>query len=72
MYYNRLVKELDLDSIVAAGDFKTLNAWMSENVFAKADLQTPKEWIKGITGRSLTPNDFLDYLEDKYSRLYGL
>jgi carboxypeptidase Taq len=72
MYYNRLVKELDLDSIVAAGDFKTLNEWMSRNVFAKADLQTPKEWIKGITGRSLTPDDFLDYLEEKYSRLYGL
>lgn len=72
MYYKKLAGELDLDAAVAAGDFKSLNAWMSENVFAKADLQTPKEWIKGITGRSLSPDDFLDYLEEKYSKLYEL
>ena len=72
MYYKKLASELDLDAVVSSGDFKTLNSWMSENVFAKADLQSPKEWIKGITGRSLSPDDFLDYLEEKYSKLYEL
>ena len=27
---------------------------------------------RDITGRELTPDDFLDYLEEKYSKLYEL
>ena len=32
----------------------------------------PSEWIRAITGRALTPDDFLDYLESKYTALYEL
>ncbi len=72
MYFNRMKKEIDVDSVVSSGDFKTLNGWMADNVFAKANLLTSKEWIKDITGRDFTPKDFLDYLEEKYGELYCL
>jgi carboxypeptidase Taq len=45
---------------------------MKEHVWKKADLLAPAEWILDITGRELTPDDFLDYLEEKYSKLYEL
>ena len=70
MYFNRLVKEIDLDGAVRSGDFATLNNWMKDNVFARACCITPKEWIKEITGRDITPDDFLDYLEEKYSMIW--
>ena len=45
---------------------------MSEHVFAKADQLAPKDWIREICGREFTPDDFLDYLEEKYSKIYEL
>lgn len=65
-------RELDVDAIVAAGELWRIRDWLREHVFAKASLLTPDEWIRDITGESLNPSYFLDYLEEKYSTLYGL
>lgn len=72
MYFNRMKKELDIDREIRSGSFININAWMQEHVFKKADRQDPKTWIREITGREFTPEDFLDYLEEKYGVLYGL
>ncbi len=72
MYYQRMKKELDLPKLIREGRFDAINGWMADNVFREADRKTPEEWIRGITGRELTPDDFLDYLEEKYSALYEL
>ena len=72
MYVKEMGKSIDLDRALAEGDFASINTWMAEHVFAKADLLSPKEWIRDITGRALTPDDFLDYLEEKYTTLYEL
>ena len=45
---------------------------MKENVFKKADRLDPGAWLREITGKEFAPDDFLDYLEEKYSALYGL
>ncbi len=72
MYYNRLKEEVDVNAAIREGNFAPLNNWMIGHVFDRADRLSPKEWIKDITGRKFTPVDFLDYLEAKYSELYGL
>ncbi len=72
MYYNKMKTEFDLDAAVLAGDFKKINGWMTENVWSRADRDAPKDWIKKITGRDFTADDFLDYLEKKYSEIYEL
>ncbi len=72
MYYNRMKNEIDIDKAILAGDFDTINNWMKDNVFAKADRLSPSEWIKDITGRDFTADDFLDYLEEKYTKIYNL
>lgn len=72
MYYNKMAETIDIDDAVCRGRFDLINGWMKEHVWAKADLLAPKEWIRDITGRTITPDDFLDYLEDKYSEIYDL
>ncbi|WP_051656522.1 carboxypeptidase M32 [Butyrivibrio sp. AE3004] len=72
MYYNRMKNEIDIDKSVLNGDFDTINNWMKENVFKKADRLSPSDWIRDITGRDFTADDFLDYLEEKYSALYEI
>jgi carboxypeptidase Taq len=72
LYYNQMAKEIDIDAAVEAGRFDLINGWMRDHVFNIADRMAPSEWIRAITGRSLTPDDFLDYLESKYTALYEL
>lgn len=72
MYYNKMASEFDLKAAVRSGDFQKINGWMKANVWARADREPPKTWIKNITGHDFTPKDFLDYLENKYSEIYDL
>lgn len=72
MYYNRMKKEIDIDGAIRSGSLQTINDWMCEHVWKKADRQTPKKWIMEITGRELTSTDFLDYIEEKYTNIYNL
>lgn len=72
MYYNKMKQEMNLDKLIAEGKINKINDWMKENVFEMADRMDPKVWIKAVTGRDFTPDDFLDYLEEKYTKIYEL
>ena len=72
MYLKRLEKELPFKELILKGDFKTINQWMKDNVFVHANVLTPKEWIKELTGESLSPKAFLEYLNNKYKEIYKL
>ena len=68
----RMEKDFDVDAAIRAGELTRIRDWMTERVFARASLLTPDEWIREITGERLNPGYYLDYLEDKFSALYGL
>lgn len=72
MYYNRMKQDIDIESALREGHINKINDWMKEHVYKKAAMLTSKEWIKDITGRNFTTEDFLDYLEEKYGSLYEL
>ena len=65
-------KDFDVFAAVRAGDLLPIRDWLTERVFSIASLTTPDEWIRAITGESLNVDCYLDYLEDKFLRLYGL
>ena len=69
---HRMREDLDFDACMRAGDLKTVGDWLKEHVFSIASLTTPDEWIRAITGEGLNPQYYLDYLEEKYSEVYGL
>ena len=72
MYYNRMAKDMDIDETIRSGKLNVINEWMKEHVWKKADREDARTWIHEITGREFTADDFLDYLEQKYSELYEL
>lgn len=72
MYYKRLEKEVDISSSIKNNDIKQINNWMKDNVFSYANRLEPKQWIKQITSKDFDGDDFLNYLVDKYSKIYKL
>ena len=65
-------KAFDVDEAIRTGDLLKIRDWLIEHVFSIASLSTPDEWIRAITGESLNVNYYLDYLEEKFTRLYEL
>jgi carboxypeptidase Taq len=61
----------DYKGHIARGSFKEIKAWMVENVHKYGNLYDPADLIKMITGDELRIDPFLDYLDEKYSKLYG-
>ena len=45
---------------------------MRENVQRHGGLYPPRHLIEQATGRPVTPEPLLDYLEEKFGRIYGL
>ncbi len=68
----RMEQEIDVFGAVAKGDLSGVLGWLKEHVFSCASIMTPDEWIRHITGESLNVTYYLDYLEKKYTDIYGL
>jgi len=65
-------KDFDVFAAVRAGELTKIRDWLTEHVFSIASVSTPDEWIRAITGEGLEPHYYLDYLEEKYTKLYEL
>lgn len=65
-------KDIDVFALVREGRLDEIAQWLIKNVFSIASITTPDEWIRRITGESLDPKYYLDYMEKKFSALYCL
>lgn len=62
----------ELDSQVRSGDFSRLADWLRDNVHRHGSALTSAEVLQRATGRPLDAAPYVDYLKQKYGRLYGL
>jgi carboxypeptidase Taq len=56
---------------LAKGTFTDVKQWLTKNIHAQGDLYNPADLIKKITGTGLNVKPYLNYLGEKYSKLYG-
>jgi carboxypeptidase Taq len=62
----------DFEEITAAGDFGVLRTWLNDNIYRWGCRLLPSELLMKITGGKLSISPFVEYLETKYTELYGL
>lgn len=61
----------DYKQKIAGGSFAEMGGWLAENVHRHGNLYDAADLIKVITGDGLRIEPFLNYLDEKYSNLYG-
>jgi carboxypeptidase Taq len=61
----------DWRSQLAQGNLEGIRTWLTQNVHRNGDLYDPADLMKKITGKALDAEPYLNYLSEKYSRLYG-
>lgn len=57
---------------IESGNTKNLLAWLRQNIYPWGRLYTSEELCRKATGEGLNTRFFLDYLLDKYGKIYDL
>jgi len=56
---------------LSKGNFHEVREWLVRNVHAYGNLYDPLDLLRRVTGEGITPKHFVDYLDSKYSKIYG-
>jgi len=60
----------NVDQKITKGDFKPILQWMRDKIHKYGAIYTPSELCKRATGSELNIKDYIEYLTNKYSRIY--
>ena len=71
-FVHTMRKDIDVDKLLAQGHYDQVMGWLKEHVHQYGCRLTPQEVMTKATGEPFDPDYYLDYLEDKYTRLYHL
>jgi len=61
-----------IEAEIARGEFSTLRAWLTDNVYRHGRKYPAADVVERATGAPIGIDPYLTYLEDKYRRLYRL
>jgi carboxypeptidase Taq len=56
---------------ISKGDFRNIKQWMIKNVYTPGNLYDPMDLLKRITGEDINAEHYINYLNTKYSIIYG-
>ena len=71
-YLRRMREDVDVDECLRRGDLRPINAWLHDRIWRHGCLLRPGELFEAAVGEPFDPSVFADYLETKYTALYGL
>ena len=71
-FYHYMKKDLDIDALMEKGDFKPINNWLKEHVHKYGRSKSQLEVLKLATGEDFNPNYYIDYLKDKFKKIYNI
>jgi carboxypeptidase Taq len=61
----------NFENSIALGEFDTLREWLNDHIYRWGCRLEPAELLRKITGEELSVIPFLEYIEEKYTKLYG-
>ena len=65
-------KEMDVDQLLLQGELKTIGAFLDHHIHQHGAIYTTDELLNMMMGESFNPQYYVDYLKDKYTKLYHL
>ncbi len=71
-FLKKMQEEIDTDACLAKGDFSRINEWNKEKIWKFGRFYKPDEVLERVLEEPFSPDVYADYLEKKYSEIYGL
>lgn len=70
--YRQMKKELNVDGLLKNNQFEEINKWLKEKIHDSGALYTPQEKLLYATNEEFNPVYYIDYLENKFKKLYKI
>lgn len=70
--YHHMKERMDIDGLLRQGNIAAITEYLRENIHKYGKMKTSRQILKDVTGEDFNPQYYVDYLIEKYSRLYGL
>jgi carboxypeptidase Taq len=61
-----------VEEMIFEGNFDPIRMWLQDNIYNWGRRLDPPVLLEAVTGKSLSAKPFLDYIESKYSGIYGI
>ena len=71
-FYQAMKKDFDVDDCLRNNNFNAIKLWLKEHIHKDGGLLTPKEVLLRATNEPFNPNYYIDYLTNKYKKLYNI
>lgn len=65
-------KDLDLKKEIGSDNLKQVNLWLKDKIHKYGSTMDPKDILKNATGQDFDANYYVDYLIEKYSKIYDI
>jgi len=73
MFYEQAKQDIpNLENSLAEGNMLPLKEWLNQHIHQCGRQYPPEELVRRVTGQTLCPEPFLNYLEHKFGDLYDL
>lgn len=69
-FYYAMKKEINIEKLVKANEIKKINLWLKDKIHQFGGSKTPKELLLEVTGEEFNPKYYIQFLKEKYSKLY--
>lgn len=70
--YAYMKKQMDFEGLLRKGDITAIREYLKEHVHRYGKLKNSRQILKEITGEDFNPQYYIDYLKEKYTKVYGL
>lgn len=68
----KMRETVDVEAAIRSGDLRPITGWLEEHIWKYGKLYDPMELLEKALGEPFDPRYFTDYLEEKFTRIYGL
>ncbi len=69
--YAYMKHKMDFEGLLEKGEISTIREFLRENIHRYGKLKTSRQMLKDITGEDFNPQYYVDYLTEKYGKLYA-
>lgn len=70
--YSHMKKNMDFEGLLESGKVDVLRQYLKEHIHQFGKLKTSRQLLKDVTGEDFNPHYYVDYLKEKYAKLYGI
>lgn len=71
-FYNTMKNQINIEDALNNNQFEIIRNWLKENIHTYGATLTADEILNKVTHESFNPQYYVDYLKEKYTKLYNI